>query len=167
MMGWLRKVLPVGKREGESSSRARSYDPSEPFVVNLYDDRVVVHRPDGQREELEWDAIERVVVRVSNRGPWAGPAWLILVGDPAADGTARGCVVPLNAVNHAALVERLQAFPGFNQQKLDNALRDAAAGKHRTDANCWKRGEQPARAQAGNDTNPAAQPGSAHEPGKH
>ncbi|KDP85903.1 hypothetical protein CF70_011070 [Cupriavidus sp. SK-3] len=174
MIGWLRKVLPVGNRA--ETSRAPSYDPAQPFVVNLYDDRVVVHRPDGQREELEWDAIERVVVRVSNREPWAGPAWLILVGDPAADGTPRGCVVPLNAVNHAALVERLQAFPGFSQQKLDNALRDAAAGKHRTDANCWKRGAQAVEASsdnvgnagnAGNDSHPAAQPDSAHESGKH
>jgi len=113
-------------------------------------------------------------VRVSNREPWAGKAWLILVGDPNADGAPRGCVVPLDAANHTALVERLQAFPGFNQQKLDNALSDAAAGKHRTDANCWKRGAQPAESgamgnasNASNDSNPFAQPGSAHEPGKH
>ena len=39
-----------------------------------------------------------------------------------------------------ALVERLQQLPGFSQQKLDNAMRDAAAGKSRTDANLWKRG---------------------------
>jgi hypothetical protein len=98
---------------------------------------VVVHRPDGQREELEWDVLERVVVRVSDRAPWTGTAWLILAG--AAD-SGKGCVVPLNAANHAALLERLQALPGFNQQKLDNALRDAAAGKSRSDAICWKSG---------------------------
>lgn len=169
MINWLRKILPAGERT--PASRARSVDPAQPFVINLYDDRLVVHRPDGQREELEWDVIERVVVRVSNREPWAGKAWLILVGDPDADGAPRGCVVPLDAANHAALVERLQAFPGFNQQKLDNALSDAAAGKHRTDANCWKRGAQPAQSGAmgntNNDVNPFAQPGSAHEPGKH
>ncbi len=169
MISWLRKILPSGERP--QTSRARAVDPAQPFVVNLYDDRLVVHRPDGQREELEWDVIERVVVRVSNREPWAGKAWLIRVGDPKADGTPRGCVVPLDAANHAALVERLQAFPGFNQQKLDNALSDAAAGKHRTDANCWKRGALPvdsgAMGDASNDSNPVAQPGSAHEPGKH
>ncbi|MCY0857753.1 hypothetical protein [Cupriavidus sp. D39] len=175
MISWLRKILPTGNRA--QASRARSVDPGQPFVVNLYDDRLVVHRPDGQREELEWDVIERVVVRVSNREPWAGKAWLILVGDPKSNGTPRGCVVPLDAANHAALLERLQAFPGFNQQKLDNALSDAAAGKHRTDANCWRRGAQPAESDAmdttdtmgnaSNDSNPFAQPGSAHEPGKH
>ncbi|WP_454730937.1 MULTISPECIES: hypothetical protein [Cupriavidus] len=169
MIGWLRKVLPGAGRA--DALRARGYDPSQPFVINLYDDRVVVHRPDGQREEVEWDALERVVVRVSNREPWAGPAWLILVGDPAADGARRGCVVPMNAVNQAALVERLQALPGFSQSKLDNALRDAAAGKHRTDANLWKRGAQPepAASDAGA-ADPARQADAAdgtHAPGGH
>ncbi|WP_420995972.1 hypothetical protein ACKI2N_003995 [Cupriavidus sp. 30B13] len=159
MIGWLRKVLPGGSRA--HAPRARSYDPSQPFVINLYDDRVVVHRPDGQREEVEWDALERVVVRVSDREPWAGNAWLILVGD-AAEGAPQGCVVPMNAVNHAALVERLQALPGFSQPKLDNALRDAAAGKHRTDANLWKRG-----AQAGPAADDAGEAGGTHEPGQH
>jgi len=49
-------------------------------------------------------------------------------------------VVPMDAANGAELVVRLQALPGFSQQKLDNALRDAAAGKSRSDAICWKRG---------------------------
>ncbi|KWR87326.1 hypothetical protein [Cupriavidus sp. IDO] len=138
MIRWLRRILPGGSQSGNAP--ARRHDPSEPFVVNLYDDRVVVHRPDGQREELEWDVLKRVVVRVSDRAPWTGTAWLILAG--AAD-SAKGCVVPLNAANHAALLERLQALPDFNQQKLDNALRDAAAGKSRSDAICWKRGADP------------------------
>ncbi len=110
--------------------------PGEPFVINLYDDRLVVHRPDGQREELAWDALERVIVRVSDRAPWAGPAWLILAGDAE---SKQGCVAPLDAANGDALVAHLQALPGFHQQKLDNALRDAAAGKSRTDAVLWKR----------------------------
>ena len=121
----------------------RAVDPNEPFVVNIYDDRIVVHRPDGQREELAWDALEKVVVRVSNRTPWAGRAWLILAGDAASQ---QGCVVPMTAANHDALVQRLQALPGFHQQKLDNAMRDAAAGKSRTDANLWKRSEAEASA---------------------
>ncbi len=134
MIGWLRRILPFGNTGGVP---ARAHAPNEPFVINLYDDRVVVHRPDGQREEMAWDALERVVVRVSNRSPWAGTAWLILAGSPDSQ---QGCVVPLHAANHAALIARLQALPGFQQQKLDNALRDAAAGKTRTDAVLWKRG---------------------------
>lgn len=135
MIGWLRKFLPFGSPAGPAPARARAA--REPFVINLYDDRLVVHRPDGQREELAWDALERVVVRVSDRAPWAGTAWLILAGAPQ---SSQGCVAPLDAHNHDALVERLQALPGFQQQKLDNALRDAAAGKSRSDAILWKRG---------------------------
>ncbi|MCY1302027.1 hypothetical protein D9M69_534470 [compost metagenome] len=135
MIGWLRRLFP-----GQGSTQAaaaKPRDPSEPFIINLFDDRIVVHRPDGQREEIAWDMLERVVVRVSNREPWAGAAWLILVGAP---GSGQGCVVPADAANYAALLEQLRALPGFSQQKLDNALRDAAAGKSRTDAICWKRG---------------------------
>jgi hypothetical protein len=123
----LRKLFSGGGTQHTHSSKpaaARQVVPGEPFVINLYDDRLVVHRPDGQREELAWDALERVIVRVSDRAPWAGPAWLILAGD---------------AANGDALVAHLQALPGFHQQKLDNALRDAAAGKSRTDAVLWKR----------------------------
>lgn len=135
----LRKLFSGGGTQHTHSSKpaaARQVVPGEPFVINLYDDRLVVHRPDGQREELAWTALERVIVRVSDRAPWAGAAWLILAGD--AD-SKQGCVAPLDAANGDALVAHLQALPGFHQQKLDNALRDAAAGKSRTDAVLWKR----------------------------
>ncbi|WP_019447041.1 hypothetical protein [Cupriavidus sp. BIS7] len=141
MKALLSKLFGTGVTKTHST---RAVDPNEPFVINLYDDRVVVHRPDGQREELAWDALEKVVVRVSDRAPWAGRAWLILAGDAASH---QGCVVPMNAANSDALVRRLQALPGFHQQKLDNALRDAAASKSRTDANLWKRSEAEASAQ--------------------
>lgn len=141
MIGWLRRIFPgqarAGGNAGSNTGNTRRPDPSEPFIINLYDDRVVVHRPDGQREEVAWDSLDRVVVRVSDRAPWAGTAWLILIGAPD---SGQGCVVPLDAANHAALVERLRALPGFNDQKLENALRDAAAGMSRSDAICWKRG---------------------------
>ncbi|MFS8935226.1 conserved hypothetical protein [Cupriavidus taiwanensis] len=149
MISWLRRILPGQGGARDQAGSARRPDPSEPFIVNLYDDRVVVHRPDGQREELAWNVLERVVVRVSERAPWAGRAWLILIGAPD---SGQGCVVPFDAANHAALLEQLRALPGFNQQKLDNALRDAAAGKSRSDAICWKRG---AEAQPGTDADPA------------
>ncbi|WP_441619064.1 hypothetical protein [Cupriavidus sp. RAF12] len=133
MMDWLRNRF---FNAGGGTPAARRVDPNVPFVINMFDDHVVVHRPDGQREEISWDALERVVVRVSDRAPWAGTAWLILAGDAASQ---QGCVVPLDAANHDSLVERLQALPDFNQQKLDNAMRDAAAGRSRSDAILWKR----------------------------
>ena len=135
----LRKLFSGGGTQHTHSSKpaaARQVVPGEPFVINLYDDRLVVHRPDGQREELAWDALERVIVRVSDRAPWTGAAWLILAGDAE---SKQGCVAPMDAANSDALMAHLQTLPGFHQQKLDNALRDAAAGKSRTDAVLWKR----------------------------
>src|SRR5204863_236103 len=102
MKALLSKLFGTGVTKTHTT---RAVDPNEPFVINIYDDRVVVHRPDGQREELAWDALEKVVVRVSDRAPWAGTAWLILAGDAASQ---QGCVVPMTAANHEALVRRLQ-----------------------------------------------------------
>ena len=79
MTGWLRKILGGGA--DARADAAPTAVAAEPFIVNLFDDRVVVHRPDGQREEVEWQRLSRVVVRATNRGPWAGKAWLILIGD--------------------------------------------------------------------------------------
>ncbi|PWK38476.1 hypothetical protein [Cupriavidus plantarum] len=179
MIGWLRKLFPsdgadsrnVGSPASHGNRRAsasaapstRRADAGEPFVINLYDDRAVVHRPDGQREEVSWDALERVIVRVSDRAPWAGTAWLILVGD---GDSKQGCVVPLDAANHDALLTHLRAMPGFNEQKLDNALRDAEAGRARSDAILWKRSDaeraEAERAEA--ERAPARQAGDHHDP---
>jgi hypothetical protein len=93
---------------GVTKTHTTAVDPNEPFVINIYDDRVVVHRPDGQREELAWDALEKVVVRVSDRAPWAGTPWLILAGDAASQ---QGCVVPMTAANHEALVRACRSCP--------------------------------------------------------
>ncbi|WP_342052176.1 MULTISPECIES: hypothetical protein [unclassified Cupriavidus] len=173
MIGWLRKLFPSdgaaangnnGNTANHAARRAaaataRRADSGEPFVINLYDDRAVVHRPDGQREEVSWDALERVIVRVSDRAPWAGTAWLILVGD---GDSKQGCVVPLDAANHDALLRHLRDMPGFNEQKLDNALRDAEAGRSRSDAILWKRSDaarvEAERTEAGDHHDPAAHP---------
>lgn len=138
MTGWLRRLLGGGA--DTRADAAPAAEPAQPFIVNLFDDRVVVHRPDGAREEVEWQRLSRVVVRVTNRGPWAGKAWLILIGDEGADGRQQGCVAPLDAMNHEALVERLAALPGFERAPLDRASRAARTGGHRDDALCWQRG---------------------------
>lgn len=160
MVSWLRKLF--GGADGNTTVSSTQSEPEQPFIVNLFDDRVVVHRPDGQREELEWQALERVVARVSRRAPWTGKAWLILVGEERPDGRQQGCVTPLDAVNHEALLARLRALPGFNQAMLANAMRDARNGRTREDAVCWQRGEAEAsdagRADAGGANDDPAQP---------
>ncbi|KAA0182208.1 hypothetical protein FX016_04905 [Cupriavidus gilardii] len=155
MVSWLRKLFG-GADDNTTASRTQA-EPEQPFIVNLFDDRLVVHRPDGQREEVEWQALERVVARVSRRAPWTGKAWLILIGEERPDGRQQGCVTPLDAVNHEALLARLRAMPGFDQTLLDNALRDARNGRAREDVVCWQRGG-PESAAAGGANDEPAQP---------
>src|SRR5262249_27066042 len=71
MISWLRKLMPFGGGTARTAPAAQRPESGDPFVINLYDDRAVVHRPDGLREEITWDVLERVIVRVSNRAPWA------------------------------------------------------------------------------------------------
>jgi len=153
MVSWLRKLF--GGADGNATASRTQAEPEQPFIVNLFDDRLVVHRPDGQREELEWQALERVVARVSRRAPWTGKAWLILVGEERPDGRQQGCVTPLDAVNHEALLARLRALPGFDQALLDNALRDARNGRTREDVVCWQRQAAEGAAAGGANDEPA------------
>lgn len=170
-MSWIRKLF------GKTSPGTGEQAPPQPFIVNVFDDCVVVHRPDGQREEVQWERLTSVVVRVSSRAPWTGRPWLILPGDVGHDGRQQGCVTPFDAMNFDTLLARLQALPGFDQAALDQALRDARAGNSRPDAVCWERtradeapaqpahGQQPAHEQqtAAQASAPAAAP--AAEPG--
>lgn len=157
MTGWLRRLFGNGEARDEAATGDGKVPAAEPFIVNLFDDRVVVHRPDGQREELEWQALSQVVVRASSRAPWSGKAWAILIGDGAADGRPRGCVAPLDAINHEALVARLTALPGFDHAALEHAMRDARNGRARADAVCWQR----------SDADDPAQPGEGHSEGNN
>jgi hypothetical protein len=134
MTGWLRKLFPAGRNAPAQEKQAA---PTGPFVVNLHEDRLVVHRPDGKREEVSWQGLQRVIVRVAARGPWAGAPWLILVG-----ASGQGCVVPLDAakaVNPEALLAHVQTLAGFDAGELADALQDAADGKTRPDAVLWQR----------------------------
>jgi hypothetical protein len=154
MIGWLRKVLngdrdnAGGTASGSGSAsaspaaprgRASSRNASEPFVVNVFDDTVVVHRADGAREELAWTALDSVILRVSREPAWAGKLWLILAGRKSEKGFEGGCVIPSDAINFDQVLARLQAMPGFDQRALDGAQRDLAAGKARRDTTAWRR----------------------------
>ncbi|MBY4898911.1 hypothetical protein [Cupriavidus sp. AU9028] len=156
MSGWIRKLF--GRAQEATDAQA----PAQPFIVNLFDDCVVVHRPDGQREEVQWQHLASVVVRVSARAPWTGRAWLILPGDVGADGRQQGCVAPFDAMNFDTLLTRLQALPGFDRAALDQALDDARAGKTRADTVCWDRAQSIAAAEQ-----PVEQPTMQHAAAPH
>ena len=139
MMTFLQRLFGAGRHRPTAqpgSEAERPLDPDAPFIASLHDDRVVVHLPNGKREEVEWAKLETVVARHMDEGAWANDGWLILVGTKK---SRQGCVVPSRAENFAALLERVQALPGFDTEACARTL--AAPGP---DAVCWQRGKSPA-----------------------
>ncbi|TMS56471.1 hypothetical protein MW7_015375 [Imbroritus primus] len=147
MLSFLQRLFGAGRRDsqttsGTAGSADAAVDPNAPFIASLHDDRVVVHLPNGKREEVEWDKLETVVVRHMNEGSWADESWLILVGTKK---SRQGCVVPAHAENFAALLERVRALPGFDTEACERTL--ATPGP---DTVCWERGKSSAAQARGN-----------------
>lgn len=138
MMGFLQRLFGAGARGSRQSANGRQHneqavDPNAPFIASLHEDRVVVHLPNGKREEVEWDKLETVVARHNNEGTWANDSWLILVGTKK---SRQGCVVPSRAENFQALLTRVKALPGFDQEACTKTLAEPGP-----DVVCWSRGK--------------------------
>lgn len=141
MMGFLQRLFGASERSSQTAAETQGdapVDPNAPFIASLHDDRVVVHLPNGKREEVEWNKLETVVVRHMNEGSWADESWLILIGTKK---SRQGCVVPSHAENFAALLDRVRALPGFDTEACERTL--TAPGP---DAVCWERAKSVAQA---------------------
>lgn len=106
-----------------------------PFIATLHEDRVVVHLPNGTREEVEWKNLESVIVRNSDKGTWANDTWLILIGTKK---SRQGCVVPTTAENYDALLEHVRAMLGFDNDAFARAMTESGS----EDFVCWQRSKQ-------------------------
>jgi hypothetical protein len=136
MLGFFQRLLNPGQRNAQPASTTPSQteiDPNAPFIVSMHEDRVVVHLPNGKREEVEWSKLEKIVVRNTNEGTWANDSWLILIGTKK---SKQGCVVPRRADNFSALLERVQALPGFDLDTCQRVMAETSP-----DAVCWERGK--------------------------
>ncbi|WP_425440453.1 hypothetical protein [Prauserella shujinwangii] len=87
---------------------------------------------DGSEESVDWADLSAVVVRVIPEGPWNEDVFLMLA---AADGT--GTAVPSGDPAANALIERLQALPGFDHDKFVEAMTTDADEAYVV----WKAGE--------------------------
>jgi hypothetical protein len=119
-------------RIGRSIRRggSRPYlDPESRFVVRLSDTDVVCARPDGTRERVTWDELQRVEIVNTSDGPMRPDTFWLLVGDEG------GCAIPWGATGEPELIERLQQLPGFSNEAVIGAATDTGDARR----TCWVR----------------------------
>lgn len=86
-------------------------------AVRVDDDGVVRRLGDGTEESVTWSDLTAVVIRVMPESPWQEDVFFMLAGP---DGT--GTAVPSSDPAADALLERLQALPGFDNDRFVEAL---------------------------------------------
>lgn len=86
-------------------------------AISVDDTGVRRQLADGTEESVTWPELSAVVIRVMPQAPWQEDVFLMLAGT---DGT--GAAVPSGDPAADALVERLQALPGFDNDKFVEAM---------------------------------------------
>ena len=85
-------------------------------VVTITDESITCTRSDGLVESVPLNELRAVLIETTDEGPWFDDVYWILVGQNG------GCVVPSEAQNADALLERLQELPDFNNAVVIEAM---------------------------------------------
>jgi hypothetical protein len=100
-----------------------------------FDERGVTRtRGEGSAESVSWAELEEVVILTTAHGPLADDVFWLLKG------ARGGCAVPSEAAGMDALLARLQALPGFDNEAVISAM----ACTEEAAFLCWRRGSPPA-----------------------
>src|SRR5262249_42904855 len=95
---------------------------------------------DGGVEQVAWNDLQGVAIMTTSEGPFAEDVYFVLAGR---DGT--GCVVPQGAPESTALLHRLQALPGFDNEAVIQAMSCA----HDATFVCWRKEPSDSEGEAG------------------
>ncbi len=109
---------------------ARGPGPEAGWEVAVSDEGVACTRPDGSVVSIAWADLKRFTVMTTDEGPFRPDVFWVLSGDGS------GCFVPQGAKGGAALLERLQALPGFDNEAFVEAMASTSLRKFV----CWERG---------------------------
>ena len=107
----------------------RDLEPERQFIVRISDTEVACERPDGKTERVGWDDLQRVEILTTSDGPMASDVFWLL------HGTNGGCAIPQGATGERALLERLQALPGFDNAQVIEAMGSATDRRFL----CWQK----------------------------
>lgn len=105
-----------------------------------FDDASITHSlPDGTREIMLWADLEEVAIVTTDDGPFADDVIWVL------SGAGGGCLVPSSANGAEALLARLQALPGFDNEAVIQAMGSVENARFV----CWRKGLAATRDVAG------------------
>jgi len=90
--------------------------PEAGFNAAFDEEGVHTLSPDGSRQHLAWAELRAVLIETNDSGPFGADVWWILVGRD------HHLSIPQGAFGEAALFERLQALPGFNNEMVISAM---------------------------------------------
>jgi hypothetical protein len=110
ILHWL-LTPPDNRSKSRLQSEAR-------FVVSISNRGVSCRHPSGQKQSIDWDDLHAVVIATNGTGPWGTDVWWWLKGP---DGKP-WCSIPQGATGEDELLERLQRLPGFDNQKMIQAM---------------------------------------------
>lgn len=111
---------------GDSSA---SLYPEHGYLVTLSEREVTCRHPDGLVEAVPWDELRAVLLETNDQGPFAMDVFWILIGQRG------GCVIPQGAQGESALLERLQALDGFDNDMVIQAMMSTENQRFL----CWQR----------------------------
>ena len=97
-------------------TRQRRLDPDANCVVTVDERGVSCTRPDGTLASVLWEDLQAVIIETTDAGPFTTDLFWILVGRES------GCVVPQGATGEDVLLEKLQAFSGFDTMAVIAAM---------------------------------------------
>lgn len=96
--------------------------------VELSDEAILYHRPDGTICSARWETLRAVLIETSDDGPFSEDVWWILI-----DGDGH-CTIPQEAGTEA-LLARLQELPGFDNEAVIAAMMSVENQRFL----CWQR----------------------------
>lgn len=109
MLGFLRRLFT------KQPSPEPAWNPEAEFVVEVGPEEIRCLRPDGGEEFVRWDDLQAVLLETNDTGPIGTDVMWVLVGSNS------GCIVPMGASGEAALIDVLQALPGFDNEAMIRA----------------------------------------------
>ncbi len=92
---------------------------SEPEYETIQVDDVGVLRVDGEiKEQINWSAVEEILIITTDQGPYQEDVFFALGGP-----NGKGCLVPHGAAVRTKLLEELQArFPRLDDNEVIEAM---------------------------------------------